>query len=55
METISKGTKIQAAGRTWTVIAAANGRYVVEFRGRSYSIPCNELHADLASGKAVRS
>ncbi len=55
METISKGTKVQAAGKTWTVIGAANGRYIVETDGRRYAMPCNELHADLASGKAVRS
>lgn len=51
--TITKGTKIKAAGYTWTVLGAANGRYIITTGKHRMTIPCHECHADLASGKAV--
>lgn len=51
---IPKGTKITANGGLWTVTGCGNGRYTVRGLGqkRSYSLPCDELHADLAAGRA---
>lgn len=52
-EQIAKGTKVQAAGSIWTVLGAANGRYIVTTGKHRLTIPCDAFHADVQSGKAV--
>ena len=53
--TIKIGTRINAINKTWTVIACGNGYYTVRADGdkSKWTMPCNELHNDIANGIAV--
>jgi hypothetical protein len=55
MSRIAIGTKINAIGKTWEVLACGNGRYTVRAEGEKmkWTMTCSELHNDIAKGVAV--